>query len=116
MIDKKLNTIILHHGTNNLRSSKSDIEISTEIIKLAKSMASNSITVIVSGLIMRGDNLEDRRRKANCILRDMCQEEHITVLEHEHIDAHEHLNNSRLHLNRYGDSILANNFLDSLCA
>ena len=60
LIDKKPNTIVLHCGTNNLRSNKSDIEISTKIITLAKSIASNNIRVIVSGLIMRGDNLEDR--------------------------------------------------------
>ena len=33
-------------------------------------------------------------------------------LDHESVDAQKHLNNCKLHLNRYGDSILANNFLD----
>ena len=53
---------------------------------------------------------------SNCILRDMCQEEHIIFLDHENIDAQKHLNNSKLHLNRYGESVLANIFLNFLCA
>ena len=65
---------------------------------------------------MRGDALEDKRNKTNHILRDMCQEEKIKFLENGNIDAEKHLNNSNLHLNRYGDSILANNFLDILRA
>eukprot|EP00112_Aurelia_sp_Birch-Aquarium-sp1_P023058 Seg6738.2 transcript_id=Seg6738.2/GoldUCD/mRNA.D3Y31 product="hypothetical protein" protein_id=Seg6738.2/GoldUCD/D3Y31 len=81
LIDKEPDTVILHCGTNNLRSNKSDVEISTEIVTLAKSIASNDIRVFVSGLIMRGDALEDKRKKTNYILRDMCQEEQIKFLE-----------------------------------
>ena len=66
--DKKPNNIILHCGTNNLRSNKSYIEISTEIITLAKSIALNNIRVLVSGLIIRGNTLEDKRTETNCIL------------------------------------------------
>ena len=58
LIDKKPH-IILHCGTNNLRSNKSDAEISTENATLAKSIASNNIRVLMSGLRMRGDTLED---------------------------------------------------------
>ena len=116
LIDRAPDTVILHCGTNNLRSKKSDIEISTEIVTLAKSIASKGIRVCVSGLIMKGDALEDKRNKTNHILRDMCQEEKIKFLENGNIDAEKHLNNSNLHLNRYGDSILANNFIDILRA
>ncbi len=81
LINKEPDTIILHCGTNNLRSNKSDVEISTDIITLAKSIASNNIRVCVSGLIMRGDVLEDKRCKTNHILRYMCEEVQIEFLE-----------------------------------
>ena len=34
-------------------------------------------STMVSGLIIRGENLEDAKNKTNCILKDVCQEEHI---------------------------------------
>ena len=37
----------------------------------------------------------------------MCKEENLLFVEHENIKANEHLNSSRLHLNKFGDSVLA---------
>ena len=103
---------ILHCGTNDLRfKDKTEVQISGEIIEVAKLIQSNEIEVIVSGLIACGDELEDKRKKTNYILRDMCFEESITYTDHPNIEANNHLNRSKLHLNRYGDSILAANIL-----
>ena len=111
-IDRKPDTIILHCGTNDLRlKDKREVEISKEIIDIAKQIQSNKIDIIVSGLIARGDELEHKREKTNYILRDMCYEESITYTDHPNIEANIHLNRSKLHLNRYGDSILAANLL-----
>ena len=111
-IDRKPDTIILHCGTNDLRrKDKTEVEISKEIIYIAKQIQSNKIDIIVSGLIARGDELEHKREKTNYILRDMCYEESITYTDHPNIEAYIHLNRSKLHLNRYGDSILAANLL-----
>ena len=41
----------------------------------------------------------------------MCSEEKITFYEHANILAEKHLNGSKLHLNKSGDSILASNIL-----
>ena len=111
-VDRKPDTIILHCGTNDLRfKDKTEVQISGEIIEVAKLIQSNEIDVIVSGLIARGDELEDKRKKTNYILRDMCFEESITYTDHPNIDASNHLNRSKLHLNRHGDSILTANIL-----
>ena len=110
-VDKKPNKIIIDCGTNDLKSNKFDIEIATEIITLAKTIASKDIKVCVSGLIARGDMLEEKRVKTDLILSDMCCEEMITFMDNQNIEADRHLNRSNLHLNRNGDSILANNIL-----
>ena len=111
-INRKPNTIILHCGTNDLRlKDKTEVEISKEIIDVAKLIQSNKIDVIVSGLIARGDELDEKRERTNYILRDMCYEESITYTDHPNIEASNHLNRSKLHLNRYGDSILAASLL-----
>ena len=112
-IDKEPTRLILHCGTNDLRSSKSDVDISTEIITLAKSIETHGIDVIISGLIARGDSHEDKRRKTNLILQDMCNEEHISFIDHENIKADKHLNRSQLHLNSYGDEILERNLVSA---
>ena len=44
----------------------------------------------------------------------MCNEEHLTFINHEIIQAERHLNRSRLHLNRFGDNILADNLFNAL--
>ena len=72
-------------------------------------------STMVSGLIISGENLEDTRNKTSCILKDMCQEEHIMFLEYDIIDAQQYLNSTTLQSNKYRDSILANNFLALLC-
>eukprot|EP00112_Aurelia_sp_Birch-Aquarium-sp1_P026685 Seg963.12 transcript_id=Seg963.12/GoldUCD/mRNA.D3Y31 product="hypothetical protein" protein_id=Seg963.12/GoldUCD/D3Y31 len=54
IVDKNPDNLILHCGTNELRTRKSEVEISTESITLAKSIEAHGIPVIVSGLIDRG--------------------------------------------------------------
>ena len=112
-IEKKPDCLIIHCGTNELKTNKSDVEISTEIISLAKSIETQGIQPIVSGLIARGDNYEEKRARTNLILQDMCKEENLLFVEHENIKANEHLNRSRLHLNKFGDSMLAVSLLEA---
>ena len=112
-IEKKPDMLILHCGTNDLKTKKSEVEISEEIISLAKSVQSNGIDVLVSGLIARGDELEGKRQKTNFVLSDMCFESSITFVDHPNIQANKHLNRSHLHLNRLGDNILATNLLEA---
>ena len=112
-IEKKPDMLILHCGTNDLKTKNSEVEISEEIISLAKSVQSNGIDVLVSGLIARGDELEGKRQKTNFVLSDMCFESSITFVDHPNIQANKHLNRSHLHLNRLGDNILATNLLEA---
>ena len=91
--DRKSGTIILQCGTNDLRlKDKTEVEISKEIIDVAKLIQSNKIDIIVPGLIARGDELEHKRERTNYILRDMCYQESITYTDHPNIEASNHLN------------------------
>ena len=108
-VNKAPDNIILHCGNNDLSSSKSDVDISTELINLAHSIKAKGINVVISGLLRRGDSLESKRARTNAIIRDMCKKEDVKYMENENIKI-EHLNGSLLHLNKYGDSVFANNF------
>ena len=108
-IEKDPECVIVHIGTNDLKSKKSEVEIAEEIVNLAKSVKSKDIEVKISGLVPRGDGLEAKRSKVNHVLHDLCNENEIEFMEHLNIDPEKHLNNSKIHLNRHGDQILENN-------
>ena len=55
--------MIIHCGKNEQKTNKSDVEISTEIISLTKSIETQGIQPIVSGLIVREDNDEERQAR-----------------------------------------------------
>ena len=118
-IEKKPNLIILHAGTNDLPSrrgdeEKSEVQIADEIIKLANEIKENSIEVIISSLVARGDGYEEKRKKVNFVLADLCSVNDYALIEHKNIDPKKHLNRSRLHLNKVGDSLLEGNLLRAL--
>ena len=109
-IEDKPDAIILHVGTNELRSKKrNEVQIAEEIIGLAKSIEQEKISITVSGLIARSDPFEERRRRVNLILADMCFESKLPYIDHPNIDSTIHLNRSKLHLNSHGDKILTEN-------
>ena len=58
-----LNTVILHHGTNDLKSKSTSKQIADNIIRLAIFVKSDGNRVIVSGLTIRTDKLNDEVNK-----------------------------------------------------
>ena len=52
--------VILHCDTNDLRSNKSLLEISTEISILALDLKNENINVMISGIVPRRDKLNDK--------------------------------------------------------
>ena len=105
--------IILHCGTNDLRSQASAENIAEEIIELAKAMKTEENTVFVSGLVARGDHWNVKVRDVNRFLTRRCQQEDLRFIDNANINT-EHLNRSLLHLNSEGTRLLANNFLHEL--
>ena len=114
VIDRAPDQILLQVGTNDLSNKqKSDVSIAQDIIDLAKRIESHHINVVVSGLVPRYDRYEPKRVRVNYILRDLCLEHKLKYCEHSNIDASNHLNRSKVHLNKAGVSIFANNLLEA---
>ena len=106
--------IILHCGTNDLRSKATPKDIAEEIIDLGNSMKTNENNVIISGLVPRGDQWHNKAMEVNKFLKQLCVSQDFYFIDNSNIEAEYHLNRSRIHLNREGTRILANNFLYAL--
>ena len=103
--------IVLHVGTNDLRTENTASQIVKSTIDLATSLKDDENTVTVSGIVSRLDDLNNRANKVNHHLVLMCKERNISFLSHDgSIDPSKHLNESKLHLNSNGIKIFAENF------
>ena len=102
--------IIIHIGTNDLRSERTPVQISHDIINLAYAVRESQIKVSVSGLIQRNDDLNEKVLSVNDILAKTCGSIDIPFISHKNIRPDIHLNASKLHLNKKGNSILIANF------
>ena len=103
--------IILHAGTNDLRTENTASQIAKATIDLATSLKNDDNTVTVSGIAPRLDDLNNKANEVNRHLVLMCKERNISFLSHdESIDPSKHLNESKLHLNKSGIKIFAENF------
>ena len=103
--------IILHIGTNDLKSIKSPEEISDDIIKLALHVKTDEKEIIVSGIVCRDDELNEKGQKVNDFLKIKSTKYALGYVNHSNILTKKHLNGSGLPLNYHGTVALANNFL-----
>ena len=108
-IDKKPEKTVLHIGTNDLQSTLSPEQIGGTIMSMGKHISENNISPVISGLIPRGDKHDDKRGKVNKILKTSCLNKNFSYIDHGNIDKMIHLNNSLLHVNKVGNSILSRN-------
>ena len=110
-IKKAPNRIILHCGTNDLRSKESPWIIAENIMELAKQMESRETEVFVSGIVQRADELNGKALEVNKALERECDRMKLKYIDNSNIDPKLHLNRSGLHLTYEGTVILANNFI-----
>ena len=109
---KKPNRIILHTGVNDLNKQNDNGKIAEDILTLAESINSDESQIFISGLINTADKEKGTRiHNINNILKDECMKRHIGFIDNGNIDPQKHLNQSGLHLNRFGDAKVAYNFL-----
>ena len=109
---KKPNRIILHTGVNDLNNQNDNGKIAEDSLTLAESINSDESQIFISGLINTADKEKGTRiHNINNILKDECMKRHIGFIDNGNIDPQKHLNQSGLHLNRFGDAKLAYNFL-----
>ena len=109
----KPDVMILHSGANDLRSEKTPKDIVEEITNLAEKMKTTENDIVISGLIVRNDSLNDKGTQVNELLKLKCTKLNIPFINNENINK-QHLNKSGLHLNLKGTTTLANNYIKFL--
>ena len=72
--DDKPDHVILYTGTNDLRSDKIASLIARSIAELTMSLKDNDNSVIVSGIVPRNDNLNNKASEVNNRSLLMCKE------------------------------------------
>ena len=102
-------TVILHHGTDDLKSGNTSEKTATAIIKLALTIQIEKNKVFISGLTIGNEFLHKRRKEVNKILESKCLVEKLSFIDNQNINL-KMLNQSGLDLNEYGTRRLANNF------
>ena len=110
------NHFILHVGTNDLNSNETSEAIAKEIVDLATSLKNNQRDVSVSNIILRTDNskLNVKRCEVNQILSKLCHEKNIYLIDHSKKIKPNHLNKSKLYLNKNGSNILSRTFVNEI--
>lgn len=106
------NVIIINTGTNDLRSNKLPDQIADDIINLALSVKSDHTEIAISGIVPRNDALYIKGHAVNNYLKQKLPQHNIAYINNDNINPKMHLNNSRLHLNSNGTTLLARNFID----
>lgn len=112
-IRKDPDEIILHVGTNDLKSQPNPQRLAEQVINLADNITQNCKSkVTISGLLPRTDdkNLSVKVPKVNKILKTFASNRGWSYIDHTNIDQNS-LNLSGLHLNQQGSTNLSKNFL-----
>ena len=98
--DESPDIILLHYGSNDLRSEESVEKIASNIINVALSAKKTKNTVHVSILTVRNDKYDRKGIEVNVILNKKCNGKNLSFIGNGNINPRM-LNKSRLHLNEY---------------
>ena len=100
--------VILHTGTNDLKSNQNPSDIANEIISLAKNIKISGTEVSISSLIPRGDRLSEKGKKVNKELEEKCTAENFAFIVHKNINSKLDLFPHKLNPNKNGQGIKGN--------
>ena len=108
--------VILHVGTNSLRSSTSERACAEQIVDLATKVDRQSVKVSISAILCRSDDniLARKALGVNKIIKQFANQNGWEFIDNKNIKPEEHLNRSGLHLNTNGTAQLAMNFKEHL--
>ena len=85
-------------------------EIANEIVQFANSIKKSKNNVLVSSIVSRKDQFNNKAKERNENLKDKCEEHNLQLIQHHNINPFRHTNAKVLHLNNYGDKQLTRNF------
>ena len=107
--------IIVHVGSNDLNSEKTASQIASSIIELATSSKNETNKIYISLIVPRYDELNNKVNEVNIRVMNMCHARNIGCINHsDTIDPEQHLNESNIHLNKYGNIEFSKNFTNFL--
>ena len=109
-IARKPDLVILHTGTNDLKSNQNPSDIANEIINLAKNIKISRTKVSISSLIPRGDRLFEKGKKVNKELEEKCTAENFAFIVHKNISSNLDLFLEKLNPYKKDQVILKGNF------
>ena len=114
LVKSKPDSLIVHAGTNDLANGTNLLNQVKKIAKKVKEVSQNTKIVFLS-IIIRKDrkNIDKKVSQANSYLKNYCNQKNIDFIVNGNLKE-EHLDQKKLHLNKRGNSILANNFLKFL--
>ena len=105
---------VLHIGTNDLNSDRSPELIAKSITDVGSSLKNDSHDVSISSIVVRNDKFKEKATQVNENLERLCAERNICFINHANNFLPQHLNKSKLHLNRKGSSVLTSDFANAL--
>ena len=82
----KPGVVILHTGTNDLKSNQNPSDIANDIFNLAKNIKNSGTEVSISSLIPRGDRLSKKEKKVNKELQEKYTAENFAFILHKSIN------------------------------
>ena len=106
---KKPDLVILHTGTNDLKSVNSPEEIANEITSLALSVKENGQQIADSGIIPHEDRFSKKTKGVNEYLEVQYKDHNLVFISNKNINTRANLNQDGLHPNRKGQQ-KENNF------
>ena len=114
VVRKKPDTLIFHTGTNDLTNGVNTMKKVRKLVKVVREIdESEEIKIGFSSVIYRQDKeVDDERKEVNSKLKKYCEGKGFVFIENANIDG-TGLNNSKLHLNKKGTNILAENIKKS---
>ena len=110
-IKHKPDSMIIHVGTNNLRSDESSEEIAENILKLAMDAKKNVNEIAISSIVVRDDDLYSKGKAVNNILKRKAAEYDLCFIDNNNLKMSD-LNGSGLHLNPEGSKKLEKKFVN----
>ena len=72
--------------------------IVNKIVETTESLKTEDNNVILSAIVPRGDELNEKAEEVNNLLEKACYQKRIGSIKHSNIDTKRHLNRSKLYL------------------
>ena len=96
-LEQNPETIIIHSGTNDLKSDSSPEEIVRDIINLTASCKTQANKVILSCIVARYNSLNEKATRVNKCPKKECEAMNICFIDHRNISPKHDCNRKELH-------------------